>query len=201
MSFTATQQWAQLQHTLSDLNLSLQNTDNFRFNKRIDGAFSVKEIYNLQQSYPKQDSPLFPVWQLKIPPRMKIFIWQLAQNRIATLDNLKKRGWVLANRCILCFHHEESVTHIFNQCAFFQQCRQKALQRIDTFFAPPGTSSIDFILGLNYPKSHREVLAILSFIVWRERCSRIFRETSQPIISLVEQALMEWRSLQSDESS
>ena len=33
-----------------------------------------------------------------------------------TLDQLKKRGWTLANRCFLCCAEEESIDHILLHC-------------------------------------------------------------------------------------
>ena len=33
-----------------------------------------------------------------------------------TLDQLKKRGWTLANRCFLCCVEEESIDHILIHC-------------------------------------------------------------------------------------
>jgi zinc-binding in reverse transcriptase len=37
-------------------------------------------------------SNLHVIWDLKIPPRMQVFIWTMAQNKILTIDALKRRG-------------------------------------------------------------------------------------------------------------
>ncbi|CAN1780369.1 hypothetical protein LINPERHAP1_LOCUS15070 [Linum perenne] len=39
-------------------------------------------------------------------------------DRIATLDNLQRRGFALPNWCVLCERMEESVDHLFLQCTF-----------------------------------------------------------------------------------
>ncbi|KAJ1690173.1 hypothetical protein LUZ63_014328 [Rhynchospora breviuscula] len=196
-SNSAMQQWYSLQHLLSLQTLSATRTkDNFRFSMNTDGAFSVKTVYKLQKTFPKTDSLLYSVWRLKIPPRMKIFIWQMAQNKIATIDNLKKRGWSLANRCILCAQQEESVKHMFNVCPFFQLTVRKATQHSSLFSSLSFSTNAEFLLDGTGVNVHRELMAILCFIIWRERCSRIFREIQQPINLLVDQIFLEWHSLQ-----
>ncbi|KAJ1688971.1 hypothetical protein LUZ63_013126 [Rhynchospora breviuscula] len=116
-SQSATAQWSLLTQLLSAVNLaSLGCKDSFCWRLKLDGKFSVKSIYKLQKAHPKVNSTLFCLWKLNIPPRMRLFIWQMAQNKIATIDNLKKRGWHLANICSLCVSNEETVHHLFNDC-------------------------------------------------------------------------------------
>lgn len=38
--------------------------------------------------------------------------------KILTQDNLKRRGFQLPNRCILCKVEEESIDHLFIHCPF-----------------------------------------------------------------------------------
>ncbi|KAJ4749612.1 RNA-directed DNA polymerase (reverse transcriptase)-related family protein [Rhynchospora pubera] len=159
-------------------------------------------MYKLQKSFPRHDSNLFSIiWQLTIPPRMKIFIWQVTQEKIATVDNLKKRGWMLVNRCSLCINSEETVEHIFNECSFFSQFLQKAMLHSTAFYSLSFTRNPEFIMDGTQMKSHRELMAVLCFILWRERCSRIFREVEQPFNLLVEQVFLKWRTLHPQHSS
>ena len=40
------------------------------------------------------------------------FAWKASWGKALTLDQLKRRGWSLANRCFLCLVEEESINHI-----------------------------------------------------------------------------------------
>jgi hypothetical protein len=48
---------------------------------------------------------------------MKKISWYLLRGLILTKDNLVKRKWQGNNRCV-CFHHEETIKHLFFQCCF-----------------------------------------------------------------------------------
>ena len=45
-------------------------------------------------------------------------MWFLAQNKLATIDNIKNKGMVIPNRCTLCYIEEESSNHIFTHCGY-----------------------------------------------------------------------------------
>ena len=44
------------------------------------------------------------------------FAWEASWGKVLTLDQLKKRGRILANRCFLCCEEEESIDHILIHC-------------------------------------------------------------------------------------
>ena len=44
------------------------------------------------------------------------FAWEASWGNVLTLDQLKKRGWTLANRCFLCCAEEEFIDHILIHC-------------------------------------------------------------------------------------
>ncbi|KAJ1699007.1 hypothetical protein LUZ63_007519 [Rhynchospora breviuscula] len=173
-SNSASMQWSLLSQSLSTFNLS-QNMDHFIWSTNSDGNFSVKSIYNFQKTYPKITSTLFPLWKLNIPPRMRIFLWQMAQNKISTIDNLKKRGWQLANVCTLCASEEETVQHLFNDCPFFIEAMQTTSLHSADLSTLAFTSNPNFLTQVSAPKTHREIMGILCFVVWRERTIRPYR--------------------------
>ena len=58
------------------------------------------------------------VWVGLAPPKVEVFCWQLMQGRIATKDQLARRGvmdWNLAV-CTFCNAERESVSHLFFSC-------------------------------------------------------------------------------------
>jgi len=55
------------------------------------------------------------VWKLKIPLKVKIFIWLLHRGVILTKDNLAKRNWKGSKQCCFCMN-DETIVHLFFGC-------------------------------------------------------------------------------------
>jgi hypothetical protein len=51
----------------------------------------------------------------KVTPKIKIWLWLIWHNSIATKDNMVKRGWVGDTKCRFC-DEEESIHHPFFLC-------------------------------------------------------------------------------------
>ena len=60
--------------------------------------------------------PSRSIWNHVIPPRMGFFAWEASWGRVLTLDQLKRRGKALANRCFLCEEKEEDIDHLLLHC-------------------------------------------------------------------------------------
>jgi hypothetical protein len=55
------------------------------------------------------------VWKLQVPPRIHIFLWLLANNKLLTRDNLAKRREAEDKTCLFC-SEQETVHHVFFDC-------------------------------------------------------------------------------------
>ena len=44
------------------------------------------------------------------------FAWEAFWGKVLTQDQLKRRGWILANKCFLCYAEEETINHILVHC-------------------------------------------------------------------------------------
>ena len=80
-----------------------------------DWIFSVKFLYNALDSRSAVQFPKSIIWS---PCELKwvFFAWKVSWGTVLTLDQLKKSGWTLANRCFLCCAEEESIDHILIHC-------------------------------------------------------------------------------------
>ncbi|KAJ4748165.1 RNA-directed DNA polymerase (reverse transcriptase)-related family protein [Rhynchospora pubera] len=156
--------------------------------------FSTKSLHSFIKMIPKHNSTLKEIWKLKIPPRMIIFLWRMLQNRIATVDTLRKRGWPMPSICYLCRNGEDSVQHLFNECRYTLQakhslfCYPHNLQLFQIY-----TTLLLLSKSPQVPVQTKELLAIMTFLIWRERCQRIFNEKHNNLHfqALVDQTILE----------
>jgi hypothetical protein len=85
-----------------------------------DGVYSSKSMCALVNF--RGLTPIFlpAVWDLKIPPRIQIFLWLLSQNKIMTRDNLRRRGIPKPMECSF-YKDFESVHPLFFDCIVAKQ--------------------------------------------------------------------------------
>ena len=74
-------------------------------------CFSVKSHYLglINQNTPSLNKDL---WKIKIPLKVKIFLWYLRRGVVLTKDNLAKRNWHGNQHCCFC-HENEMIQHLF----------------------------------------------------------------------------------------
>ncbi|GAA0142019.1 hypothetical protein LIER_35498 [Lithospermum erythrorhizon] len=64
------------------------------------------------------------MWDIKIPSKVKHFLWRAVHNMLPTVDNLVKRKVNLEQGYKFCNNQREDIMHVFNDCAFSQEiCR------------------------------------------------------------------------------
>jgi hypothetical protein len=55
------------------------------------------------------------LWKAKIPLKIKVWLWLIWHNAIASKDNMAMRGWIGNTKCQFS-HEEESILHMFFTC-------------------------------------------------------------------------------------
>lgn len=78
------------------------------------GIFSVKSFYNILITQ-RVHFPFKHYWKLKVPLKIKVFMWLISKNSILTRDNLLHRGWKGPKECVFC-GSDESIDHFFLTC-------------------------------------------------------------------------------------
>jgi hypothetical protein len=76
------------------------------------GVYSFKSIYILFNFWGVTPIFLPVVWDLKIPPRVQVYLWLFFQNKVMTRDNLRRRGIPKPLEYNFC-RDFESVFHMF----------------------------------------------------------------------------------------
>jgi hypothetical protein len=57
------------------------------------------------------------IWKLKLPLKIKVFMWYLYKRVIITKDNLARRQWQGDRNCCFCSSNE-SIQHLLFECHF-----------------------------------------------------------------------------------
>jgi hypothetical protein len=146
------------------------------------------------------------IWKIKVPLKIRIFMWFLLKRVILTKDNLKKRNWQGCSKCCFC-DQDETIQHLFFTCPF-----TKILWRIVhmTFNIPP-PANVSNLFGnwLNgvtkKNKGHIRVgVCALLWAIWNVRNNFIFNKKSFPsflqVIPLVTHWIHMWSYLQPEDA-
>ena len=78
------------------------------------GKFSVKSMYKRLSSC-GADIFFKVLWKEKLPLQIKIWLWLIWHNAIATKDNMRKRKWV-GNYTSRFYPENETISHLFFTC-------------------------------------------------------------------------------------
>lgn len=108
-------QWLNLVERLMRVTI-LDEPDKFRWNLNSNGVFTVKSFYeDLLNGHTRYLRKY--LWKLKIPLKIKIFLWFLNRKELLTKDNLAKRRWTGCKKCVYC-EEDETADHLFIKCTF-----------------------------------------------------------------------------------
>ena len=92
------------------------------------GKFSVRSAYMVAMNlcdHPEigscsNDGPIKnfwrKIWSLQIPNKVKHFAWRACKNILPCLSNLKRKGIMVDDKCVLCGVEGESTGHLFWDC-------------------------------------------------------------------------------------
>ena len=102
------------------------------------GVYSIVSAY--VNSFEDYDVPCWAMaWVKGMTPKINIFFWIILQNKILTLDNIKKRGFFIVNQCGLCENDEESVDHIMLHFSFNTKVWDKIWSLMNMDWVPHAT--------------------------------------------------------------
>lgn len=88
----------------------------------------------------------------------------------------------------MCRMNDETTEHLFNSCVATRAIHEQvhmAMTLTQRILA--ATDLIDAITDTNRSKRDRAVILITHFVIWRERCNRIFNGKTTTIEELVSQ--------------
>jgi hypothetical protein len=105
-------QWHDLVGRLLDINLG-EELDKFVWQLHKNGSFLVQSMYNhLVNNGVKVTQE---IWRMKLPLKIKIFLWFLKKGITLTKDNLAKRNWNGSKVCSFC-SSMATIKYLFFDC-------------------------------------------------------------------------------------
>ena len=157
------EEWLHLVSRLMEVQLS-QQPDKLRWKLTRSGEFTVKSMYVdviNSSSIPSSKH----VWAVKVPLKIKVFMWFVHKQVILTKDNLTKRNWTGPTRCSFC-DRDETIKHLFLDCPL-----AKVLWRtvhIAFNITPPSSVNTLFGTWLNgiEPETARHISVGVCALLW-----------------------------------
>jgi hypothetical protein len=184
--------WLRLCQEIMVVQLS-DEQDRFLWNLTSSRSFSVKSMY---EDFMNGHTPFLRqyLWKMKIPLKIKIFMWFLNNKVILTKDNLVKRKWKGCTNCCFC-GAQETVEHLFILCPF-----AKVLWQMVHFaynLPPPTNISNMFGNWLNGVEKHakeriRIGISALCWSIWRCRNDIVFNKSTNFNFMQVIHMMVHW---------
>jgi len=195
--------WNNLAARLANITLNHER-DDLKWNIDQAGVFTVKSHYLglIHHNIPNTNKKL---WKLKIPLKIKIFIWYLKQGVILTKDNMARRNWQGSQQCCFC-HEDETIQHLFFDC----RVTRLLWASVYTAWGLPKPISVSnmFENWLNgIPKDYKPLVLIgvaaLCWSVWRCRNAVVFDNKKHSFLQVIFAtthwlriwAILQWPSL------
>ncbi|XP_019152396.1 PREDICTED: uncharacterized protein LOC109149189 [Ipomoea nil] len=95
-----------------------QRVDSMGWSPNEDKSFSTRSAYKLtrQTTGNQENGEWEATWKLRVPNRIRTFIWLVQHGRIMCNSERRKRGFTADERCAICGAEKEDVEHTMRSC-------------------------------------------------------------------------------------
>jgi hypothetical protein len=168
------------------------------------GKFSVQTMYAVINDRGVKQVYTPVMWKISVPPRLHIFLWLLANNKLLTRDNLLKRKNLDDVSCLFC-SEPESVCHLFFECCvskiMWQNFSEMCGKKIGTDFE--SVASL-WLCAKKFKSINIGTIAVM-WGIWKMRNCMRFQENQwlgmQGFFFKCAKLIRRWRVIQSEEVS
>jgi hypothetical protein len=113
------------------------------------------------------------MWKIKVPPRIHIFLWLLANNKVLTRDNLAKRKQLDDKTCLFC-KEDESIHHVFFECCVAQLMWAHMADIADVLITDFASLGKFWVIGNKYADLNVFTVAVI-WTLWKTRNNLCFQ--------------------------
>ena len=170
--------WHRLVTTLVHVNLN-EAKDIFKWKLHQNKMFTVHSMYNalMSNGVVMRERSL---WNLKVPLKIKIFMWYLKKGVVLTKDNLGHRNCHGNKKCEFCSCNE-TIQHLFFECHY-----ARFIWRVVQFtFGLEVPVSMDHMFGvwlIGFSKKNKSLImagvVALCWAIWLSRNDLVFEKCS-----------------------
>lgn len=113
------------------------------------------------------------IWRLKIPHKVKVFLWRYCRNSLPVRNVLRGRGVPVPIACSLCVGDVEHMNHLFLDCKYAQECWQEVNLN---FSAREEEFAHEWLINMLSRASNDSLTKIATVLwgIWYVRNKRIF---------------------------
>jgi hypothetical protein len=129
------------------------------------GVLSTSSLYNELTFTGFSNRWLMNVWKTKVPLKIRIFLWQVINDKIQSAEQLKKRNWPGSVACKMC-GVLESTAHIIFHCALASFCWCICRDALGWPFSPSDAVDISNFCYNASNKQTRRVLYLFGAVAW-----------------------------------
>ncbi|KAM6542808.1 hypothetical protein CsatB_007255 [Cannabis sativa] len=184
------------------------SSDFWSWSKESSGLFSVKSAYQLLQDSknPRTGSNnsgfWHKLWQLKIPPKVRNFLWRAAAGTLPTCVNLRTKHVDIPSLCPVCHASPETVSHILLSCNFATSCWNHIGLPAGVYLDHSFASWLDSLFTI-LDEDRVCSLSMVCWSLWKARNSIVWKDkvlTTANVVTSARIALDHWRKAQDNNS-
>ncbi|XP_060972201.1 uncharacterized protein LOC133038159 [Cannabis sativa] len=164
------------------------------------GHYSVKSAYAIIQEGKQQSAT--PVltgywrkcWNLKVPPKVKNFLWQASTSCLPTKTQLQTKHVAVNALCPFCNVENETISHILVTCSFSKACWTELEPAITTVVVDTFPSWLNLIFE-NWSGRSRQLVVMLCWALWKCRNDLVWNQKSaevKDVVMLAQTVLNQW---------
>lgn len=132
------------------------------------------------------------LWKLKVPLRVKLFLWHACRNCLQNRTQLQTKGVACSGVCAQCDPVLESNWHLFVVCPKSVSCWDRADLGVAVRVAAEGANSFKewcFNLLCTLPSIKAEIFAVTLWSLWKARNVKIWEDTMNNAVTLCDDSV------------
>ncbi|CAH9070740.1 unnamed protein product [Cuscuta epithymum] len=172
--------------------------DRYRWSEDAKGQYIVRSCYRklVGNVQPRGWVGWTAVWRFRVPPKVKVFIWQLVSGILPMAEFLKRRHIPITGSCPICSRGEESTNHLFLECQTSKEV-WKAACYISLLQVSPFEEWLQQVFSRLDEEGISKVIMLL-WSIWKSRNGIVWRGESFSVTGVQRAAdslLKSWRAV------